>query len=81
MTNMKPTPVPGVPEHQCYAVANRMRELLGKRENKAATDNFISSRVSKPVKLQPFQVRMVARFYYRTFMIEPFGEKVRIHLR
>ncbi len=78
---MKASAIPGIPEHQCYAAATKMREVLGKRPNHAATDNFLSNRVTKPIALQPYHIRMIARFYFKTFAVEPFGEKVRIHLR
>ena len=76
----KPSPVPGFPEHQCYAFARRMVDQLGRRPKRSATDQYLT-RISKPISLQPYQVRMIARFYWKTFAVEPYGEKVRIILR
>ena len=70
----------GVPEHQCYAFATRMVEHLGKRPNHHATDRYLE-RISKPMSLQAYQIRAIARFYWHTFAVEPYGEKVQIYLR
>lgn len=78
---MKPSPLPHYPEHTCYAIAREMMSKLKDRKGKIATDNFLAGHVTKPVKLQPHEVRIIARFYWRTFYVEPFGEKVRIALR
>lgn len=78
---MKASPLPHYPEHTCYAVAREMMSKLKTRRGRAATDNFLAGHISKPVHLQPHEVRIIARFYYRTFYVEPFGEKTRIALR
>lgn len=77
---MQQTPVIGFPEHQCYAVAKEMVKRLGNRPNRTATDNFLASHISKPVSMQPYQVRQVARFYWRTFAVAPYGDKFKIAL-
>ena len=78
---MKASPIPRYKEHECYAFAVNMRSALGKRPKKAATEGYLATHVSKPIKLQPWEVRLVARFYFRSFALEPFGETNRIHLR
>lgn len=78
---MKQSPLPHYPEHQCYAVAREMMGKLSKRPHRIATDNYLAGHVTKPVRLQPHEIRAIARFYWKTFYVEPFGEKVRIALR
>lgn len=78
---MKPSPIPHRREDECYAFARNMVQKLGARPNKIATDNFLAGHVTKPMTLQPFEVRLIARFYWKTFYVEPFGEKTRIALR
>ena len=78
---MKPSPLPHYPEHTCYAVARSLVSSLGKRPQKKATDSYLAGHVSKPVKLMPYEIRAVARYYNKTFMVVPFGEKVQIALR
>jgi len=78
---MKPSPLPHYPEHICYACAKSIVASLGKRPKKQATDNYLATHVSKPVKLMPHEIRAIVRHYNKTFMVVPFGEKVQIALR
>jgi hypothetical protein len=78
---MKPSPVPRFREDECYAFAKGMVQCIAKRPHKRATESFLASHVSKPIELQPYEVRQIARFYWRTFMLEPFGETTRVILR
>lgn len=58
-----------------------MVRKIGNRPKKAATEDFLSSHITKPMILQPYEVRRIARFYWRTFYVEPYGERTQIHLR
>lgn len=78
---MKESPLQHYPEHQCYAFARGMVEKIGARPKKQATESFLAGHISKPMTLMPHEVRMVARFYWRTFYVEPYGEQTRIALR
>ena len=75
------SPLPHVPEYTCYALARNMVAKLGARPDRVATEAFLSKHVTKPVSLQPYEMRMIARYYNKTFMVVPFGEQTKIALR
>jgi nicotinamide mononucleotide adenylyltransferase len=78
---MYTSPLAHYKEYECFSYARGMLTAISKRPKKAATEDYVAKHVTKPMALQPHEVRQVARFYWRTFAVEPYGERTRIVVR
>jgi hypothetical protein len=75
---MKDSPLMGYTEQECYEIALKLRKQLGSTLYKRMTARKAVTKVHLHFESE---VLKVVRYYHHTFIVEPYGQTARIHLR